>query len=93
MEDHWFPILFSHASNHGIISQKINLLVQQQGPQVLPPQHSSHIVSPGGREAQVTDQGEVVGGVGYAGQGLVTGHLLVAGQRNHLIHLQDTHWD
>lgn len=40
-----------------------------------------------GVPAQVTDQGDVVGGVSHAGQSLVGGDLLVAGQRNYLLHL------
>lgn len=40
-----------------------------------------------GVPSQVTDEGDVVRGVSHAGQGLVGGDLLVAGQRNHLLHL------
>lgn len=40
-----------------------------------------------GVPAQVTDQSDVVGRVGHTGQSLVGGHLLVAWQGNHLLHL------
>lgn len=40
-----------------------------------------------GVPAQVTDQSDVVGGVSHAGQSLVGGDLLMAGQRDHLLHL------
>lgn len=36
---------------------------------------------------EVTNQSDVVGGVSHAGQSLVGGDLLEAGQRDHLLHL------
>ena len=89
--------LFSNSSHHGILSHKINGSPVSTLYAVLS-QHRSHMLSPeggggSGSEAQVTDQSDVVRGVGHAGQCLVAGHLLVGGHRNHLIHLQDDLWD
>ena len=90
-------VYFGNSSHHGIISHKINGSPVSTLNAVLP-HHRSDMLSPGwgrgsGCEAQVTDQGDVVRGVGYAGQCLVAGHLLVGGHRNDLIHLQDKLWD